>query len=122
MNSNEIRVPVDIERFKAGEPIYGRQTGEKYTFMAVNIAGDHFCVRHLPTDCLSTITLKRLRDAFYMKPKTVTKWRAIVRNKHRKGPIYGTSTLFDSEEELRRAWDSPDVEILECSPVTFPVD
>lgn len=122
MNSNETRVPVDIERFKAGEPIYGSQTGEKYTFMAVNRAGDHFCVRHLSIDVLSTITLKRLRDAYYMKPKTVTKWRAIVRNKHSTYPIYGSSTLYDSEEEIRRAWEHPDIEILECSPVTFPVD
>lgn len=121
MNSNEIRVPVDIERFKAGEPIYGSKTGKEYTFAAVNHAGDIFCV-HLPTDDLGLITLKSLRESFYMKPKTVTKWRAIIRYKHDIGPIFGGSTLYDSEEELRRAWDYPDVEILECSPVTFPVD
>jgi hypothetical protein len=122
MNSNEIRVPVDIERFKAGEPIYGSNTGKKYSFVAVNQSGDHFCAHHLPTDVLVTFTLDALRDYFYMKPKTVTKWRAIVRNKHGSGSIFGGSTLYDSEEELRRAWDYPDVEILECSPVTFPVD
>jgi len=122
MNSNEIRVPVDIERFKAGEPIYGNITGGEYTFVAVNHAGNCFCVYNLPTDDLVTIPLKSLRDLFYMKPKTVTKWRAIIRNKHSTYPIYGSSTLYDSEEELRRAWDYPDIEILECSPVTFPVD
>jgi len=121
MNSNEMRVPVDIERFKAGEPIYGSKTGKEYTFAAVNRAGDIFCV-HLPTDDLGLITLKSLRESFYMKPKTVTKWRAIVRYKDGSRPIYGTSTLYDSEEELRLVWECLNIEILECSPVTFPVD
>jgi len=120
MNTNEKRVPVDIERFKAGEPIYGSKTGKKYSFVAVNQTGDHFCVHHLPTDDLVTLTLNIIRDLFYMKPKTVTKWRGILRNGN--GIIFGGTALYNSEEEFRRDWDFPNIEILECSPVTFPVD
>jgi hypothetical protein len=55
-----------------------------------------------------------------MKPKTVTKWRGILRNGN--GIIFGGTALYNSEEEFRRDWDFPNIEILECSPVTFPVD
>ena len=65
--------PFDLERFKAGEPAYDKDTHEEYFYLA-DLPDGKIVVKYIWHDgwrCLS-LSIPVLNDVYYMKEKELT--------------------------------------------------